>query len=87
MQGAKQTELQKESAVLGKAVKGSGDRESYLPAQVSTNKNGQLIATPLKWGGSSDFVAFERATALIIVPSGAREVEAETHVRIVYLPQ
>jgi molybdopterin molybdotransferase len=87
MQGAKQTELHKEMAVLGKAVKGSGDRESYLPAQVSTNKDGQLVATPLKWGGSSDFVAFVRATALIIVPSGAREVEAGTPVRIVYLPQ
>jgi molybdenum cofactor synthesis domain-containing protein len=87
MQGAKQTELNKETAVLGKSVKGSGDRESYLPAQVSTNQNGQLVATPLKWGGSSDFVAFARATALIIVPSAAREVEAGTRVRIVYLPQ
>jgi molybdopterin molybdotransferase len=86
MQGAKQTELQTQTALLAKNVKGAKERESYLPAQLSTNHDGQLLATPLKWGGSSDFVGFVRATALIIVPPDTREIDAGTKVQIVYLP-
>ena len=87
MQGAAQTELQTASAVLGRAVKGSTGRESYLPATLKTDENGRLIAEPLKWGGSSDFVAFVRATALIVVPQDVRTVEAGTVVRILHLQQ
>lgn len=86
MQGAKQTELQKETAVLAKTVKGAVERESYLPAVLSTSDDGHLVATPLKWGSSSDFVGFARATALIDVPAGASAVEAGTKVKIVRLP-
>jgi molybdenum cofactor synthesis domain-containing protein len=86
MQGAKQTELEKEIALLAKNVKGAKERESYLPAQLSTNDDGQLLATPLKWGGSSDFVGFVRATSLIIVPADASAIEAGTKVRVVRLP-
>lgn len=86
MQGAKQTELEKEIALLAKNVKGAKERESYLPAQLSTNDDGQLLATPLKWGGSSDFVGFVRATSLIIVPPDAFAIEAGTKVRVVRLP-
>ncbi len=86
MQGAKQTQLQKETALLAKSVKGAKERESYLPAQLRTNDDGQLLATPLKWGGSSDFVGFVRATALIIVPPDTPAIEAGTNVRIVCLP-
>ncbi len=86
MQGAKQRELEKETALLAKAVKGAKERASYLPAQLSTNDDGQLLATPLKWGGSSDFVGFVRAAALIIVPPDMREIDAGAKVQIVYLP-
>ena len=87
MQGASQTELQTASAVLGRAVKGSPGRESYLPATLKTNENARLIAEPLKWGGSSDFVAFVHATALIIVPQDTRTLETGSIVQILYLPQ
>ena len=87
MQGAIQTELQTTSAVLERAVKGSTGRESYLPATLKTDDNARLIAEPLMWGGSSDFVAFARATALIVVPQDVRTVEAGSVVRIVHLPQ
>ena len=87
MQRASQTELQPSLAVLGRAVKGSTGRESYLPATLETDENARLIAEPLKWGGSSDFVAFARATALIVVPQDVRTVEAGSIVRIVHLPQ
>src|SRR5713101_7762392 len=76
MQGAKQPGLIEETAMLSKAVKGSADRESYLPAILQTDEKGTLLAEPLKWGGSSDFVSFARATSLIFVPRGSDVLEA-----------
>lgn len=87
MQGAKQTELESETALLDKSVKGAIRRQSYLPATLKTNDDAQLIAEPLKWGGSSDFVAFARARALIVVAQDTRIVEVGAKVRIVHLPQ
>ena len=72
MQGANNPTLSEERAVLTRNVKGSADRESYLPASLRTDEKGQLLAEALKWGGSSDFVAFTLATALLIVPRGGR---------------
>jgi len=86
MQGASEPALKQETAALARRVKGNVDRESYLPAQLTTNDDGQLIAFPLKWGGSSDFVAFAVATALVIVPAGAKSLEADALVKIVRLP-
>jgi molybdenum cofactor synthesis domain-containing protein len=86
MQGATQTEMQSQTAVLGKNVKGAKERESWLPARLETNGEGQLIAEPLKWGGSSDFVAFARANALLVVPADAGLVEAGTKVQAMLLP-
>src|SRR6266851_3516045 len=80
MQGAAETELKVGTAVLSNGVKPAKDRESYLPARLSTNENAQLVAEPLKWGGSSDFVGFVRATALIIIPPGTGAIEAGTNV-------
>lgn len=87
MQGAKQPGLANEGAVLARAVKGSADRESFLPASLTTNDEGQLLAEPLKWGGSSDFVAFARAIALIIVPAGIKSMSEGERVRVVRLPE
>ena len=86
MQGAKEPELLKETAVLAQAVKGTQDRESYLPAKLSTSGDGKLLALPLKWGGSSDFVAFADATALVIVPKGLQTLETGATVQVVHLP-
>jgi molybdopterin molybdotransferase len=86
MQGCKNAAMKEEWAVLARGVKGAIERASYLPAQLQTNDEGQLLAQPLKWGGSSDFVAFARATALVIVPEGVRTLDAGTKVRVVQLP-
>jgi molybdopterin molybdotransferase len=86
MQGASVAALQEEHAVLGRSVKGAIERASYLPAELQTDAAGRLVAEPLRWGGSSDFVAFTRADALIIVESGVKTVEAESIVRVVRLP-
>lgn len=87
MQGCTESALIEEWAVLARKVKGSTERASYLPARLHTNEDGQLLAEPLKWGGSSDFVAFARATTLIIVPAGVAALEAGETVRFVRLPQ
>jgi len=86
MQGSNQPTLLEETAVLGRSVKGSVERESYLPAILHTDEKGTLLAEPLKWGGSSDFVAFARATALIHVPADTKIIEKESIVTIVKLP-
>jgi molybdenum cofactor synthesis domain-containing protein len=86
MQRAQQAELIRETAVLERDLKGSIERESYLPAVLRTDEKGTLLAAPLKWGGSSDFVAFARASALINVPAGVKMIEAGKAVMIVRLP-
>lgn len=86
MQGASEPALKHDSALLARSVKRNLDRESYLPAQLTTNDDGELIAFPLKWGGSSDFVAFALTTALVIVPAGTKALEANTLVKVLRLP-
>ena len=86
MQGATNPALAEESAVLARTVRGATERASYLPAALSTDKSGRLVAEPLRWQGSSDFVAFTRAEALVIVPESVKQIEAEQIVRLVRLP-
>jgi molybdenum cofactor synthesis domain-containing protein len=86
MQGAAVPTLREEHAVLARDLKGSSDRESFLPAILRTDEKGMQIAEPLKWGGSSDFVSFARATALIDVPAGAKIIAAGSVVRVALLP-
>ena len=86
MQGVNEPVLKQETAVLARDVKGTMDRESYLPAQLTTNDDGELIAFPLKWGGSSDFVSFALTTALVIIPAGVKAAAAGSLVKAVRLP-
>jgi molybdopterin molybdotransferase len=86
MQGAADPVLKRETAALARSVKGTADRDSYLPVQLTTNDDGELIAFPLKWGGSSDFVAFALTTALAIVPAGLKSLDAGSLVNVLRLP-
>jgi molybdopterin molybdotransferase len=86
MQGAKDLTMREDRAVLARDVKGTVERDSYLPALLSTNEAGLLLAEPLKWGGSSDFVGFVRATSLIIVPRDMGVLAAGTRVSVLRLP-
>ena len=86
MQGANEPALRPDTAVLAQSLKAAKDRETYFPAQIFTNDDGQLVAFPLKWGGSSDFVSFASATALIHLPAAAGIVEGESPVKIFRLP-
>jgi molybdenum cofactor synthesis domain-containing protein len=87
MQGARESSMPESHAVLSHGVKGSPDRESYLPAMLQTNEEGFLLAEPLKWGGSSDFVSFARAKALIVIPAGIKLCEAGERVKVLILPR
>jgi molybdopterin molybdotransferase len=86
MQGASQALMKEERAVLSRSVRGALERESFLPASLHTNEEGRLVALPLKWGGSSDFVAFARATALVNVPAGVKTLDGGAIVRVLHLP-
>ena len=86
MQGATDPALPHDWAVLARNVKGAVERESYLPAELSISEEGILTAIPLKWGGSSDFVGFVRATSLIIVPRDTGVIEAGMRVKLMRLP-
>ena len=87
MQGDSQAALVEEHAVLNRAAKGAAGRASYLPARLLTGEDGRLVAEVLRWSGSSDFVAFTQATALVIVPESVRLLDAGAVVRIVRLPE
>jgi len=87
MQGDSRDALIEEHAVLSRAAKGAAGRASYLPARLLTDEDGRLVAEVLRWGGSSDFVAFTQATALVIVPAGVGLLDAGAVVRIVRLPE
>ncbi len=61
------------SAQLSRTVKDSSSRRSYLPARLFI-KEGRAMVEPLKWGGSSDFIAFMQANALIVVREDVHEI-------------
>jgi molybdopterin molybdotransferase len=86
MQGAADARLEELRAVLARALKGSGPRAGYLPASLRADDAGRLVAEPLKWAGSSDFVAFTRATALVVVPENVERLEAGAVTRVLRLP-
>lgn len=86
MQGASDPAPTEETALLTRAAKGTAERTSYLPAVLSTDGEGRQLAEVLKWGGSSDFVAFARATALVRLDAGVKTVDAGRVVRVVRLP-
>ncbi|MEP6703178.1 MAG: gephyrin-like molybdotransferase Glp [Acidobacteriota bacterium] len=84
MQNASQTELTGGYAVLTSDAKAAKERETYFPATLTTDESGRLLATPLRWHGSSDFVGFAMADALILVPRG-ETIAADSVARIAYV--
>lgn len=85
MQGASDCHLREGTAVLSANVKGARERDSYLPAALSTGKKGKLLAEPLRWHGSSDFVGFARAEVFIFIPADGSFDKGDA-VKIFFLP-
>ena len=68
MQNADDSDLRKGFAVASTKLKGANERDSFLPAFVKTNKQGELEIESLRFSGSSNFIAFSRANALVFIP-------------------
>jgi len=85
MQSANDCQLKEGFAVLSGKAKGAKGRDSFLPAELSFDETGKLFVAPLRWSGSSDFVAFSKADCLIFVPKDTNYERDET-VKIMYLP-
>jgi len=77
MQAIRDSDLTGGYAVLDQAVRSPSDRDAYIPAALATDARGHLIAIPLKSQGSSDFVGFSRAEALIKVQRGTALGQSE----------
>lgn len=84
MQSAKNAEPQKGFAVLSGKIKGAKERDSFLPAFVETNSKGKLVVESLQFSGSSNFIRFSRANALVFVPQG-ENLEAGEIAEIIFL--
>ncbi len=77
MQAARETAAARGFAVLHAGIKGTKTRDVYLPAKLATGACGELIAAPLPWLGSSDFIAYAQAQALIVIPKNTEIAEGE----------
>jgi molybdopterin biosynthesis enzyme len=86
MQGDSTPLLRFVRARLARSLKDVSSRRSYLPARFSI-EDGQAMIEALKWGGSSDLVAFMKATALIVVPEDVHEIEAGELVDVMLLDE
>lgn len=71
MQSAKECSLKSGFAVCADRIKGAKERDCYLPVSLSTNKYGQLVIESLRFTGSSNFIAFSRADALVFIAKGS----------------
>lgn len=85
MQRAKICELKKGFAVVANRLKAAKGRDSVLPASIETDDKGQLIIESLRFNGSSNFIAFARANALVFVPQG-KDLETGEVAEIMFLP-
>jgi molybdopterin molybdotransferase len=84
MQGETSPLLPTVSAQLSRALKDSSSRRSYLPGRLLV-EDGRAMVEPLKWGGSSDLIAFMRANALIIVREDVHEIAEGELVNVMLL--
>ncbi|HKP84550.1 MAG TPA: gephyrin-like molybdotransferase Glp [Blastocatellia bacterium] len=84
MQGEAFPLLPTVGAKLTRPIKDASSRRSFLPARIQIIDGGAW-AEPLKWGGSSDLVAFMAANALIIVREDQHEIAAGEKVDVVIL--
>ncbi|MEP6900769.1 MAG: molybdopterin molybdotransferase MoeA [Actinomycetota bacterium] len=84
MQSAKNCELKRGFAVCSDKIKGAKERDCFLPVSLVANKMGQLIIESLRFSGSSNFIAFSRADALVFVPQG-KNLEKDAVAEILFL--
>ena len=85
MQSANSSELPRSSAIVVSRLKAAKERDSVLPASVAANEKGELLIESLRFNGSSNFIAFAKANALVFVPQG-KNLEAGAVAEVMLLP-
>lgn len=85
MQEANKCGLKTGKAKLTHNIKGAKGRDSLLPVSLSTGKRGKLTVETLRFSGSSNFIRFARANALVFVPQD-QTLEKGDVAEIYYLP-
>jgi molybdopterin molybdotransferase len=71
MQGAAHVGLKSITATAGSDIKGTKERDVYLPVTISSEGT-SAVADPMKWHGSSDLVGFSSAEGLAFIEAGSR---------------
>ena len=72
MQGASHPMLKSGYAVASGGFKATPERDAYMPGKLGTDGEGRLTVTPIAFHGSSDFIGFASAEALVPVKRGLR---------------
>jgi molybdopterin molybdotransferase len=68
MQNAKTPDLKRGFAKLAHDIRGAKGRDALLPVSLASNENGELTIETLRFSGSSNFIRFAKADALVFVP-------------------
>ena len=68
MQNSTSPKLKKGFAKLTHDIKATKGRDALLPVSLSTGKKGRLRVETLRFSGSSNFIRFAKANALIFIP-------------------
>ncbi|MFL6214351.1 MAG: gephyrin-like molybdotransferase Glp [Blastocatellia bacterium] len=84
LQGAGDPLLPTVTAALSHSIKDASNRRSYLPGRLLI-REGRALVESLRWGGSSDLVAFMNAAALIIVNEATHAVAEGELVEVLVL--
>ena len=72
-------------AVIESPMPPVGDRESYWPAVVRADHDGDLRAKPLSWRGSGDPFGVAGANGLVVRPAHARALASGDAVKVIVL--
>ena len=83
-QSAKDSSLKGGFAVCSDKIKGAKERDCFLPVSLVADKKGRLMIESLRFSGSSNFIAFSRADALVFVPKG-KNLEKSDVAEILFL--
>ena len=84
MQGAEGPSLKTGEAVAAGAFKATPERDAYMPGRLGTDESGRLTVVPIDFHGSSDFIGFASADALVQIKRGNR-FEAGDIVPVLFL--
>ena len=84
LQDAKDTQLKEGFAILAHGIKATKGRDALLPVSLSSTRKGQLNVETLRFSGSSNFITFAKANALVFVPRD-RSLKKNDIARILFL--